>query len=89
MSYYGARIPEDPAKMYVPELDQNYRYHRNRQVLEFDDGTEYSLREAVILAQGRAGEDTLKAVHLVKRTFNGVLMTEAEERDFLLFGMIR
>lgn len=88
MSFYGEKklVLDTLAKQYVPALNQEYRYHPNRKILEFDDGTEYTLEEAVILARGGADEDAQRAVHLVKRVFDGVLVTERQERDFLLFG---
>jgi len=72
------------AKQFVPALEQNYRYHKNRKILEFDDGTEYTLREAVIMSQAK--DTDVKAVHLVKQVFDGVLMTERELVDFLFFN---
>jgi len=77
---------ETLAKQYVPELDQNYRYHANRRMLEFDDGTEYTLIEAVIMAKGSPAPETIRAVHEIKRIFCGTLMTEKQEKEFLLFG---
>jgi hypothetical protein len=73
------------AKQFVPALDQNYRYQDNRKILEFDDGTEYTLREAAIIAKGKPNDDDLRAIHLVKRIFDGVVITEQEEKDFILF----
>ena len=73
------------AKQYVPALNKNYRYHDNRKILEFDDGTEYTLREAVIIAQGKPTDEDQRAIHLVKQVFDGVVMTEREIKDFLLF----
>lgn len=74
------------AKQYVPALNQNYRYHDNRKILEFDDGIEYTLREATIMAQGRANDEDQRAIHLVKQVFDGVVMTEREIDDFLFFN---
>lgn len=73
---------ETMGKHYVPALGQCYRFHPNRRVLEFDDQTEYTLREAIILAKGKAGDEVLRAVHLVKRIFDGVLITEKDETEF-------
>jgi len=73
------------AKQYVPALNQEYRYWNSRKILEFDDGTEYTLREAVIIAQGKPKDEDLCAIHLVKQVFDGVVMTEKEIVEFLLF----
>jgi hypothetical protein len=73
------------AKQFVPALNQNYRYWDHKRILEFDDGTEYALREAVIIAKGKPNDEDLKALHLIKRVFDGVVMTEQEIDDFILF----
>jgi hypothetical protein len=74
------------AKQFVPALEQNYRYFKNRKILEFDDGTEYSLREAVLIARERPKDGDLQAIHLVKRVFDGVVSTEREITDFMFFN---
>ena len=67
---------------YVEDLDLNYRVHANRKVLEFEDGVEYTLDEALILSKGRAAGDDLKAIHLAKKVFDGELVTRRKEDEY-------
>jgi hypothetical protein len=60
----------------VRALNQHYRLTDDatgKVVLRFDDGTEYTLEEAMLIAKGRAKEEDVRAIHLVKREFHGVL----------------
>jgi hypothetical protein len=69
------------ANNYVEDLGLNYRYHVNRKVLEFEDGVEYTLAEAMILSKGHAKGHDLRMIHETKKTFDGFLITKNEEQN--------
>ena len=62
--------------VFVEELGLNYRFHENRAVLEFEDGTEYTMKEALILSRARVRGRDLRVCHEVKKIFDGVFVTE-------------
>jgi hypothetical protein len=68
-------------RKYVRALNLHYRFSPDEQTLTFDDGVVYTLDEAMLLAKGKANDEDIAAVHLVKKAFGATLedgFTEAE-----------
>jgi len=60
---------------FVKSVGQSYRYDARTGNVEFSDGVIYTLDETLELARkGAVGQD-LKAVHEVKKAFDGELLT--------------
>lgn len=57
----------------VPCIRESYTYNPVTGIFEFTDGVKYTLAEAVELSKGCAGAETIRAVHRVKRIFDGVI----------------
>jgi hypothetical protein len=60
-----------------PDLDLHYDFDGFN--LRFEDGVSYTLSEAVILAKGRPTRDDVRAVHALKKAFDGVLLPHTQE----------
>lgn len=56
----------------VPTLGLSYEFRDGKMI--FSDGVEYSIDEAAALARDRLTDDDLRAIHLVKRIFDGTIM---------------
>jgi hypothetical protein len=72
--------------VFSEDLGLHYRYHQNRAVLEFEDGVEYSIKEALILARGGAKGHDLQMLHEAKKLFTGVFLTETDLQQGELFN---
>lgn len=73
------RIPEDDwgsGENYVPALRMSYRYDLSPSVLilTFDDGVSYTLAESLTLARGNPSPEDIRAVHYVKKLFDGDIL---------------
>jgi hypothetical protein len=72
--------------VFSEDLRLHYRYHQNRAVIEFEDGVEYSMKEALILARGGAKGHDLQMLHEAKKLFTGVFLTETDLQQGELFN---
>jgi hypothetical protein len=64
--------PED--EHYSRALDQHYEF--DGQKLTFEDGISYTLAEAVEVAKKARRDEDVRAVHLVKRVFDGEVLDD-------------
>ena len=71
--------------VYSEDLELHYQFHRNRGVLEFEDGVEYTVRESLIISKGRPKPEELKKLHEIKKIFNGEFLTKEDLQERELF----
>lgn len=71
--------------VYSEDLELHYQFHRNRGVLEFEDGVEYTVRESLIISRGRPKPEELKKLHEIKKIFNGEFLTKEDLQERELF----
>lgn len=65
-------------RQYVPALDMHYEFDAETGLASFDDGVIYGVGEMIILSSEKVDTYTARAVHLIKKHFNGKLLTESE-----------
>ena len=61
-------------KEYVPAIGQSYTFKDGRAV--FDDGVVYTFEEMMHLSERRAAGEDLKAIHIVKKAFDGEIIID-------------
>jgi len=61
---------------YVPALDLSYTFVYDRAV--FEDGVSYTIEEMVFLSKQHLSNVDIKALHLTKAMFDGVLLHDVE-----------
>jgi len=59
---------------YVRALDQHYTWDGDNGLLRFDDGIIYDCHEAILLAEGKPCDEDIRAVHAIKKIFDGQLV---------------
>lgn len=57
---------------YVAALNQSYQFTGNG--ILFEDGIEYTIHEAVAIARGDCTDEDIRAIHAVKRIFDGMII---------------
>jgi len=58
---------------YARALNLYYRYDPEEGTLTFEDGTVYTLAEAIALSKKKESPEDVGKIHLVKRFFEGVI----------------
>jgi hypothetical protein len=61
-------------RQYVKALDQYYTWDADNGRLNFDDGIAYTGYEAILLAEGKPCDEDIRAVHTIKKIFDGQLV---------------
>lgn len=64
---------------YVKALKQSYVVDEKTGDLVFDDGTRYTLAEALELSRRRAKGRDIRAVHTIKKVFDGEIVIDRIE----------
>jgi len=65
---------------YVKALGQSYAVDEKTGDLVFADGIRYTVAEALELARGGAKTGTIRAVHQIKKLFDGEIVSPAVEQ---------
>lgn len=58
-------------KNHVPALGESYWFNCLNGMLIFDDGVQYTSEEAIWIAESEPSDETLQAIHLIKKEFKG------------------
>lgn len=60
------------AETEVKALGMSYEFRGGKMI--FSDGVEYSINEAATMARDRLTDDDIRAIHLVKKLFDGEIV---------------
>jgi hypothetical protein len=61
-------------RQYVKALGQYYIWDADNGLLCFDDGVIYTGYESILLAEGKPDDEDIRAVHAIKKIFDGQLI---------------
>jgi len=60
-----------------------YDHKEESNVIVFSDGVRYTISECLLLSKGRPSDDDIRAVHAIKKIFDGVLEEIFDEFESL------
>ena len=69
-------------RQFVKALSQHYIFDADNCVLIFDDGIRYTTDEAIIISKGVPRNADLRAIHQIKKIFDGEVVGIGDESPF-------